>query len=153
MQQLMPLCHTRIKTFADFMELCQFFFISNLPLTEELLTVSGKLTHDRAAFILQTMIWHMEEADNWGSEGLEKASHDIADLFSIHHKKILMPLLFATIMGNRFGPPLFASVQLLGKERTRARYLKAIEFLGGISNKKMARLTKAWEAKECSELC
>ena len=28
MQKLMPLCHTRIKNFGDFMDLCHFFFIN-----------------------------------------------------------------------------------------------------------------------------
>ena len=33
MQQLMPLCHSRIKTFGDFMELCDFFFINHIAYT------------------------------------------------------------------------------------------------------------------------
>ncbi|MGH2638420.1 MAG: glutamate--tRNA ligase, partial [Rhabdochlamydiaceae bacterium] len=34
MQKLMPLCHTRIKTFAEFIELCSFFFVNHLPYTQ-----------------------------------------------------------------------------------------------------------------------
>ena len=37
MQKLMPLCHTRIKTFGDFMDLAQFFFINNITYTDALL--------------------------------------------------------------------------------------------------------------------
>ncbi len=36
MQKLMPLCHSRIKTFGEFMELCDFFFINNLRYTPDL---------------------------------------------------------------------------------------------------------------------
>ena len=63
-----------------------------------------------------------------------------------------MPLLFATFMGKLQGPPLFDSVGILGKDRTRARLLKSIEFLGGISNKKMDALKKAWDKKEAKHL-
>ncbi|NGX26700.1 MAG: Glutamate--tRNA ligase [Chlamydiae bacterium] len=151
MEKLMKLCHTRIKTFAEFMELCQFFFIHHIPLTEENLCPKD-ISGDKSAAILQTIIWYMEEQENWGRDGIDTGSRKIAEVFGVNHKKIVIPILFTAIMGKRQGPPLFDSVALLGKDRTRARLLGAIEFLGGISNKKMATLTKAWRAKDCSEI-
>ena len=151
MQKLMPLVHTRIKTFGEFMELCEFFFINHVPFTEHGLT-SGKITNDTAMYLLQSMIWRMEELEDWGRKGFEQASRDIAEHFGVNHKKIVMRLLFATIIGKPTGPPLFDSVEILGKDRTRARFLQAIEFLGGISNKKLSNLTKAWSSKELRDL-
>ena len=151
MEKLMKLCHTRIKTFAEFMELCQFFFIHHIPLTEENLCPKS-ISGDKSAAILQTIIWYMEEQENWGRDGIDTGSRKIAEVFGVNHKKIVIPILFTAIMGKRQGPPLFDSVALLGKDRTRARLLGAIEFLGGISNKKMAALTKAWRAKDCLEI-
>lgn len=151
MRKLMPLAHSRIKTFGDFMDLCDFFFINNLKYTPELFSIKGHST-EQAAYILQAMIWHMDENENWGSSGANQASRDIAEIFGINHKKSVMPLLFASLMGKHQGPPLFDSAALLGKDRTRARLLKSIEFLGGISNKKMEALKKAWEAKDCKAL-
>lgn len=143
MQKLMPLVHTRIKTFGEFIELCDFLFINHLPYTEELLTPK-QIPTSQAACLLQTMIWAMEEAEDWSSSGFEGASHRIAEHFQLHHKKVIIPLLFGAIMGKRKGPPLFASVDLLGKDITRARLLNAIAFLGGISNKKLDSLKKEW---------
>lgn len=151
MRQLMPLCHSRIKTFGEFMELCDFFFINHLRYTPELFAVKG-LTPEQACYILQAMIWHMDESENWGSSGVNQASRDIAEIFGVHHKKVVMPLLFASIMGKNQGPPLFDSAAILGKDLTRVRLLNSIEFLGGISNKKMSHLKKAWEAKSGAEL-
>ncbi len=151
MQKLMPLCHTRIKTFGDFMELCSFFFINHIPYTEEILC-PNKLTKDQAAFVLQTIIWSLDEQEDWGRDAVEKASKDVAEAFGINHKKAIIPILFGSITGKHFGPPLYDSIELLGKDRTRARFLKAIEFLGGISNKKMDALTDAWATKRCAEL-
>lgn len=145
MEKLMPMAHTRIKTFADFMELCGFFFIHHLPLTEENLCPKG-IEGETSALILQTMIWHMEEIENWTGEGFEAASRRVADFFGVNHKKVVMAILFTAITGKRQGPPLFSSVTILGKDRTRARLLQAIEFLGGISNKKLSSLMKDWKA-------
>lgn len=149
--RLMPLVHTRIKTFADFMELCQFFFINHLPWSQELLCPKGVLP-TQTAMMLQALIWMLDQKEDWGAGALEAASHDIAQLFGVHHKKVVMAVLFPTIMGKRTGPPLFNSFELLGKDRARARLLQAIEFLGGISNNKLDALRKAYQDGTCSIL-
>jgi len=66
----------------------------------------------------------------------------------VNHKKVIMPLLFASIMGKLQGPPLFDSVGILGKDRTRVRLLQSIDVLGGISNKQMDQLKKAWDKRD-----
>jgi glutamyl-tRNA synthetase len=144
MEKLMPLCHTRIKTFGEFMELCSFFFINHIPLSEELLCPKG-VSRAHACYFLQAVIWSLDEQENWGRNGIEKASHQVADILGVPYKKGAIPLLYGALTGRHFGPPLFDSVELLGKNRTRARFLQAIEFLGGISNKNMALLAKAWQ--------
>lgn len=151
MARIMPLVHTRIKTFAEFIELCDFLFTSHIPLTNELLCPKN-IQSTLSAMMLQCIIWSMEAQENWGRDGIEKASHEVSEAFGMNHKKITMKILFASIMGRHQGPPLYDSVDILGKDLTRARLLKAIEFLGGISNKKMAALIKHWEAKDCKEL-
>lgn len=151
MQRLMPLCHTRIKTFGDFMQLCDFFFINHLVYSDELLC-PNQLTKEKCALLLQALIWSMDHQENWKKPGIEIASHEIAEKFGVHHKKAVIPLLYAAITGKRHGLPLFDSVEILGKDRTRARCLSAIQYLGGLSNKKLDALTKAWHAKDCKNL-
>lgn len=149
MERLMPLIHSRIKTFGDFMDLCGFFFINHLSLTTELFAA---VPQQQAASILQCILWHLESQDNWTREAMDEASRLVATAFNVNHKKKIMPLLFAAIMGKKMGPPLFDSVQILGKDRTRARLLKAIEFLGGISSKLSEELKEAWNQKNCTKL-
>jgi glutamyl-tRNA synthetase len=151
MQELMPLCHTRIKTFAEFMELCDFFFINHIPLKLEQICPKG-ISQEQACYLIQSIIWSLDEQEDWGRSGIEKASKDVAEVFGVNHKKIIMPILFGCIMGKAFGPPLFDSVGILGKDRTRVRFLRAIEFLGGLSNKHMALLKNAWGARNGKEL-
>lgn len=151
MQRLMPLCHTRIKTFGDFIDLSDFLFINNLKYTPELFAVKGH-TPEQCCYIMQAMIWHMDENENWKGSGVNAASRAIAEIFGVNHKKVIMPLLFASLMGKSQGLPLFDSAELLGKDRLRARLLKSIEFLGGISNKKADHLKKLWAHKDCKAL-
>lgn len=151
MQKLMPLCHSRIKTFGDFMELCDFFFINQLKYTHALFTLKN-VTPEQCCFLLQAIMWHLDEQENWEGPGMYQASREVADAFGVNHKKVIMPLLFGSLMGKLQGPPLFDSVTILGKDRTRVRMLRSIEFLGGISNKKMATLKKQWEERSCSSL-
>ncbi len=151
MEKLMPLCHSRIKTFGEFMELCDFFFINHIKYSQELLTIKG-IPSCSLAYLLQAIIWRMDELEDWGKNGVNAASREVSEIFGVNHKKVMMPLLFASLMGKLQGPPLFDSVEILGKDRTRARLLKTIEFLGGISNKKMDSLKKSWDKKACQNL-
>ena len=151
MNRLMPMISTRIKTFGDVMDLCDFLFINHLHYAQDLFAIKG-LEPDQIASLLQAMIWHMDENENWTSSGVNQASRDVAEIFGVNHKKVMMPTLFASLMGKHHGPPLFDSADLLGKDRTRARLLRAIEHLGGISNKKMDLLKKGWAKKDCKEL-
>ncbi len=151
MEKLMPLCHTRIKTFAEFMELCDFFFIQHLRYTEEALTPKGLSAPD-SAMLLQVMIWELDKSEDWSGQGFNAASRRTSELFGKNHKKVVMPLLFVAIMGKRFGPPFFDSVDILGKDRARARLLGAMAFIGGVSNKQMSKLKKAFDAEDCTAL-
>jgi glutamyl-tRNA synthetase len=151
MQKLMPLVHTRIKTFGDFIDLCDFFFINDLKLTPEKLTPKDT-GPETIALLLQTVIWKLDVLEDWTGKGLEAASHETAEIFGVHYKKVVIPTLFAAIMGKHQGPPLFESVTLLGKDRVRVRLMGAIDLLGGVSNKKLSLLKKCWDKQDCKEL-
>jgi glutamyl-tRNA synthetase len=143
MQKLVPLCYTRMKTFSEFFELSDFLFVHQLPWTAELLQPKG-MSALQVCQIIQGMVWQLDEQEDWGREGFEAASRTVAEKLGAHHKKMVMPILFATLMGKKQGLPLFDSAQLLGKDRARARFLGAMEFLGGLSSKQLSQLQKAW---------
>ncbi len=146
MQKLMPLIHPRLKTFGDFIQLCDFMFINQLKYMPELFTIKG-LSSLQLCGILQSLIWQLDEQENWQGSGLQTATLLVAERYELHYKKMLMPLLFASLMGKLQGPPLFDSADILGKDRVRARFLNTIEFLGGLSQKKSDLLKKGWENK------
>ena len=151
MSRLMPLIYTRIKTFGDFIDLCSFLFVNDLHYSAELFAIKG-LDSPQQCYLLQAMIWWMDENENWSRSGIENASRTVAEIFGVNHKKMVMPLLFACLQGKKQGPPLFDTAEILGKDRVRARILQTMEFLGGVSNKKMGDLQKGWEKKDCTFL-
>lgn len=151
MQKLMPLCHPRLKTFGDFIGLCDFLFVNHLNYTHSLFSIKN-VTPEQSCYLLQAMMWHLDEQEDWTGTGMYQASREVAEIFGVNHKKVIMPLLFGSLTGKQQGLPLFDSVTLLGKDRTRVRFLRTIEFLGGISNKKSAILNKLWGERNCSSL-
>lgn len=150
MNRIMPLVHSRVKNFGEFMELTDFLFINRLKYTNELFTLDG-CPFPMVAAILQTILWELEKDDTWTSKDASDASRRVAELFEVNHKKVIMPLLFSSVMGRRQGLPFFDSVELLGKDRTRVRLLNAIDFVGGISSKKLDALKKGWTKGELSK--
>ena len=92
------------------MELCGFFFVNHLQLTDDLLS-PAQMSKDKVALILQAIIWSLDAQENWKREGIEKAAHEVADTFGVHMKKVIIPILYGSIMGKRNGPPLFDSLK------------------------------------------
>ncbi len=151
MQALMPLVHSRIKTFGEFMELCAFLFINHLPITKEDLLVKN-LTDEQTASLIQLIVWELDRIEDWDKTGIETASKRMVEITGLNHKKVVMPLLYMTITGRTQGPPLFASFEFLGIDRARARFLQAIELLGGISKKNLSTLEHHFKAGDCKSL-
>ncbi len=151
MAKLMPLVHPRIKTFGEFIETCDFLFINHLRYTPELFAPQG-IAPNKVAGIFQCMLWALETNDDWSRDALYAASKEVAEAFGVHHKKTMMPLLFASVMARHQGLPFFDSAELLGKDRTRVRFLQTIDFLGGISKKQLSLLEKGWAVRQCGEL-
>ncbi len=147
LKKIIPLAHSRIKNFGEFMELADFFFVNHLPYTQELFKIEG-YSPQAAAAIVQAIIWKLDELEDWGSTGVSQGSKIVAEQLGLNHKKHVMPLLFASLMGKRHGLPLFDSAGILGKDRVRARFLQSIEFLGGLSTKKSDGLKKAIERSQ-----
>src|SRR3990167_4445571 len=84
LRKLMPLVHTRIKTFGDFLQICDFFFINDLKITPELL-IPKTATQELTASIFQAMIWSLDEQEDWTGKGFEIASHQVADSFGVQN--------------------------------------------------------------------
>ena len=139
---LVPLMQPRMETLGDFLPKCAFLFARRVePRPEDL--VPKKRTPSEVTEALQCVVWALEEMTPWGREGVEAALQMVASAREWPIRDLTRPL-YAALMGQPVGPPLYESMVLLGADLTRARILEAIEVLGGLSKKKARRLEKEW---------
>jgi glutamyl-tRNA synthetase len=151
MLQLMEMGRTRIRTYSEFFDLFHFFFTNHLELTLENL-VPKSLTQEGAAMLLQATLWRLDEKESWSKDSIESVCKEFVELFGVNLKKEIMPVLYSALTGKTQGPPLYASFELLGIDRCRARILQAISFLGGLSSKKVELLQSSIKKKDCLHL-
>ena len=139
---MIPLMQPRMETLGDFMEKCWFFFARKVECSAAEL-VPKKRQPEEVVQVLQTVLWSLERALPWNRDAIEAAIKEVSAFWDWPIRDVTAPL-FVAIMGQRVGPPLFESIELLGIDLTRARLLDAIDALGGLSKKKAARLEKNW---------
>lgn len=142
--RLLPLCQTRISTLSEVLELSAFFF-SVYPeyQVEQLLPSGTGITKEQAAILLHSFVKYIELEDLWIKDSFYQASKWLAQTFGIHHKKVVIPLLYVAITGKKQGLPLFDSMEILGKPRTRARLTHAEALLGGVPRKLQNTINQA----------
>lgn len=145
MGKLMPLIYNRIKTFGDFFSLCSFFFVNEISYNKDLFVFKNSYSEEEVIMLCQVMVHEIDTTVDFDRDYFFNLSKQVSKFFDLNHKKIIMPILFGSIMGKHQGPPFFDSLILLGKDRARVRFLKVIEFLGGISIKKSSKLIEEWQ--------
>ncbi len=145
--RLVPLMQPRMETLGDFLPRCAFLFARRVePRQEDLLP--KKRTPEEVAEVLQCVVWSLAEVTPWGREGVEAALKGVAAFREWPIRDLTRPL-YAAVMGQPVGPPLYESMVLLDIDLTRARLLEAVEVLGGLSKRKSRRLEKDWaEARD-----
>ncbi|MFH1566882.1 MAG: glutamate--tRNA ligase [Gemmatimonadota bacterium] len=142
LEQIIPLMQPRMETLGDFLPTCNFFFARQVsPKLEDLLPAKREAAD--AVDVLQTAVWALEAAVPWSRDAVEAAVKRVGAFWDWPVRDVTRPL-FAAVMGQPVGPPLYESAALLGSDVTRARLLAAIEVLGGLSKKKAAALEKRW---------
>lgn len=143
--KIMPLCQTRLSTLSQFIDLTAFLFTNIPEYTKELLLSCG-ISDKKAAALLYCYVKYLEKDDLWNKEAFYSGSKWLAEVFAVHHKKELIPLLFLVVMGKKQGLPLFDSLEIVGKPRARMRFIEAINLLGGVTSKMKASLDKSIDA-------
>ncbi len=121
-----PLVQTRMKTLGEAPELLAFLFTADADLE---LTADGlKTLKDSAPEVLSASLAVLEplDEDSWATEPLEEAlKAKLVDEMGIKPRLAYGPLRVG-VSGRRISPPLFESMEILGKESTLAR-LRALQ--------------------------
>ncbi len=129
--RLVPLLKERLVRLADATELAAFLTETDAQVAalyeSELLLAKGRSGPETAAALTAAQA-AFAEAPAWEAEPLEAVARAAADSHGWKAGDFFRPIRVA-ITGRMVSPPLFGSMELLGRDRSRARIEAALERL------------------------
>jgi glutamyl-tRNA synthetase len=127
--RIAPLIRERIKLLTEVVAYCDFFFSDDLRYVRE--DLLGKAFKDRAGdakAALARVGAATDGAPAWSHDAIEAALRALADELGVKAGD-LFSLVRVAVTGRRVTPPLFESMEILGKDRCFARLGAAADAL------------------------
>jgi glutamyl-tRNA synthetase len=121
------LVQERVKVLSELGELCDFFFTGELEYQGDTLIGKGmEAAQTRGA--LTAVRGALNDIDPWDASALEATIRPLCDALSLSAKQ-LFSVIRVALTGRSAAPPLFATMEVLGRERCAARVERAIALL------------------------
>jgi glutamyl-tRNA synthetase len=119
-----PLVQERIRTLGEGVDLLRFLLVPEAEFAVDEAAAAKQLGEPGQA-VLGAAIPALEELSRWTHDSIEAALHDVlVDGMGLKPRNAYGPLRVA-ITGRTVSPPLFESMQILGRERSLARLVAA----------------------------
>jgi glutamyl-tRNA synthetase len=130
LRRITPLVRERIKTLSDFIPATEYFFSLDLdyaPVATDLVVpdVTGKDLARALGELLDTY----DQLPGFTAAALEQASRALCDARGWKPKHVFM-VLRVGVTGRKASPPLFETMEVLGKELCRYRLRRLAELIG-----------------------
>jgi glutamyl-tRNA synthetase len=132
--RVLPLVQERVDTLADFVPYAEFFFVDEVTYDPTALAkmVAKNHTAPQTAKAFRLLLEdHLDPILEWNAENIEAAVRGFCDDNDWAPKELFMPVRVA-LTGRTATPPLFETMEVLGKARCRSRLRRAIETLRGM---------------------
>jgi glutamyl-tRNA synthetase len=126
-EEIAPEVQQRVKTLAEVPAWVDFFFLER-PATDDAAWTKVMEKDVSAAAILDDAITEYQSCE-WKRDALHELTRAIGERHGLGLNKAQAPVRVA-ITGRTVGPPLFESLELLGRERTLQRLREARKRLG-----------------------
>jgi glutamyl-tRNA synthetase len=127
--RISPLVRERIKVLTEVVEYCDFFFVDDVRVdVDELLGKPWASKREAARDALGLVLRTLKANEDWSHEALESSMRSLAEETGVKAGD-LFSLVRVAVTGKRVTPPLFESMEILGKERCVARIDAAAELL------------------------
>ena len=127
--RIVPLIQERLKRLNEFDQWAAFFFADTLDYAPDAL-VAKKSSPEEALAILDAAATTLGQIDTWDAPALEAALRTLPDQLGVKAKVVFMTLRVA-VTGSPTSPPLFESLEILGRDRTLAFLATAAARLQG----------------------
>ncbi|MGA2172929.1 MAG: glutamate--tRNA ligase [Sedimentisphaerales bacterium] len=108
------------RTLADIEHKCRFLFVDNDQITYDQKAVQKVLLKDNGLAMLKIVRDKLAAMTKFTEQGIEDMLRSLAEEHKVGLGKVAQPLRVA-ITGSTISPPIFDSVQLLGKQNTIVR--------------------------------
>jgi len=118
-QQILPLLQERAKSLAELPQLADFFFLDELEYDVGLL-LGRSLDGASAARAIRVAMQRLEVVEGWKAGSLEGTLRPLAAELSLSTGDLFGLLRVATT-GRTAAPPLFQTMEVLGKQRCLTR--------------------------------
>ncbi|AHD20374.1 glutamyl-tRNA synthetase [Rhodococcus pyridinivorans SB3094] len=114
------LVQTRIVVLGDAWDLLKFLFVDDADFTLDEVSAAKNLKED-AALVLDASVAALEGLTEWTTPAIEEALKSaLIEGLELKPRKAFAPVRVA-VTGSHVSPPLYESMELLGRERTLAR--------------------------------
>jgi len=131
MLQLTPLVRERIRLLNDVLTVADFFFKDQLPPYDPAELVPQKGDATMAFNVLQRAREVLARTD-FTREALEQALRGAAQEMGVKAGQMFQPIRVA-VCGRKNAPPLFETLELLGRDRTLSRIEQAIQNMNNLT--------------------
>jgi glutamyl-tRNA synthetase len=144
-RRIVPLVQPRLERLGDWGHLTAAFFADEVPLQAEDLQMKGK-TAEELKEVFQVTLWRMERLRPFTRDSIEAMFKELAEVYGIKLKEFTKPF-YVALSGRKAWTPLYDSMEILGPDMTRVRLRRAIEILGGLSNRRLRALESFFREK------
>ena len=116
---IMPLVQERLKTLAEAPQLMDFFFLEELGYPADTLIQPG-LDRKSTTNALDATLQRVSDLEVWSAEQLEGELRPLAEKLEIKTGQLFGAIRVA-VTGRKAAPPLFETMEVLGRERCLPR--------------------------------
>ena len=127
MEPIVPLIQERLKTLQDVVDWAGFFFREALEHDPALL-VGKKMTAAESLEALRRARAELATLNDFRTEAIEASMRALADVMGVKAGP-LFGILRGAVTAQKVSPPLFETMEILGREKCLARIDRAIEVL------------------------
>jgi glutamyl-tRNA synthetase len=125
LEQAMPLIAERINKLTEAVDMLGFLFVNEASFARDPADAE-KLLNDDGRAVVRRAVGALEELREWSTSSIQAALQaELVDGMGLKPRNAFGPVRVA-VTGRRISPPLFESMELLGRDRSLARLQSAL---------------------------
>lgn len=126
LRKIAAVTRERMKLLSEFAPLADFFFKEEIEFDPQ--AIDKYLRADEGKKILQLALKSLEPLDDFDHQEIEKALREVCDREGFKARQFFQPIRVA-VTGRAVSPPLFETLEILGKERSLRCISSALKLL------------------------